>query len=103
MNCDNQFVTRGSPHGVCMETTIRSPHDEDLNGATVVRERSSAAQIEWKGKTVHTAVWKEAVRGRRKVKKVNIEGNGQGDLQVMAAVEVFVQAPRILESLPPQR
>jgi ferredoxin-NADP reductase/MOSC domain-containing protein YiiM len=34
----------------------------------------------WKGKTVHTAVWKDAVHGRRKVGKLNIEGDGQGDL-----------------------
>src|SRR5712691_10172555 len=38
-------------------------------------------EIEWKGKTVHTAVWKDAVRGRRKVGKLNIGGDGQGDLQ----------------------
>src|SRR6266516_5471834 len=36
--------------------------------------------IEWKGKTVHTAVWKDAVRGRRKVERLNIDGDGQGDL-----------------------
>ena len=36
--------------------------------------------IEWKGKTVYTAVWKDAVRGRRKVGKLNIDGDGQGDL-----------------------
>src|SRR5262245_59556792 len=37
--------------------------------------------IEWKGKTVCTAVWKDAVQGRRKVGKLNIDGDGQGDLQ----------------------
>src|SRR5438445_8780470 len=37
--------------------------------------------IEWKGKTVHTAVWKDAVRGRRKVRRLNIDGDGQADLQ----------------------
>src|SRR5467141_1964529 len=37
--------------------------------------------IEWKGKSVHTAVWKDAVRGRRKVERLNIDGDGQGDLQ----------------------
>ena len=37
--------------------------------------------VEWKGKSVYTAVWKEAVGGRRKVGKLNIEGDGQGDLQ----------------------
>jgi MOSC domain-containing protein YiiM len=37
-------------------------------------------KIEWKGKTVRTAVWKNAVRGRRKVRRSNIDGDGQGDL-----------------------
>jgi ferredoxin-NADP reductase/MOSC domain-containing protein YiiM len=36
--------------------------------------------IEWKGKTVYTAVRKDAVHGRRKVGKLNIDGDGQGDL-----------------------
>jgi MOSC domain-containing protein YiiM len=36
--------------------------------------------IEWKGKTVYTAVWKDAVHDRRKVGKLNIDGDGQGDL-----------------------
>jgi ferredoxin-NADP reductase/MOSC domain-containing protein YiiM/ferredoxin len=38
-------------------------------------------EIEWKGKTVHSAVWKAPVRGRHKVGKLNIDGDGQGDLQ----------------------
>ena len=37
--------------------------------------------IEWKGKSVYTAVWKDAVQGRCKVGKLNINGDGQGDLQ----------------------
>jgi ferredoxin-NADP reductase/MOSC domain-containing protein YiiM len=37
-------------------------------------------EIEWKGKTVRTAVWKDAIRGRRTVGKLNIEGDGQADL-----------------------
>jgi MOSC domain-containing protein YiiM len=38
-------------------------------------------EIEWKGKTVRTAVWKEAVQDRREVGKLNIDGDGQADLQ----------------------
>ena len=37
--------------------------------------------IEWKGKSVYTAVWKDAVQGRCKVGRLNIDGDGQGDLQ----------------------
>ena len=37
-------------------------------------------EIAWKGKTVRTAVWKDAVPGRRKVGKLNVDGDGQADL-----------------------
>jgi ferredoxin-NADP reductase/MOSC domain-containing protein YiiM/ferredoxin len=36
--------------------------------------------IEWKGRTVHTAIWKTPVRGRCRVGRLNLEGDGQGDL-----------------------
>ena len=36
--------------------------------------------IEWRGRTVHTAVWKDPVQGRCRVKRLNVEGDGQGDL-----------------------
>jgi len=35
--------------------------------------------IGWRGKTVHTAIWKEPVPGRRMVRRLNIDGDGQGD------------------------
>jgi MOSC domain-containing protein YiiM/ferredoxin-NADP reductase len=35
--------------------------------------------IEWRGKIVRTGIWKESVRGRRRVKRLNVEGDGQGD------------------------
>lgn len=36
--------------------------------------------IEWKGRTVHTAVWKDPVHGRCRVGRLNLDGDGQGDL-----------------------
>jgi ferredoxin-NADP reductase/MOSC domain-containing protein YiiM len=36
--------------------------------------------IEWKGRTVHTAIWKDPVCGRRRVSRLNLDGDGQGDL-----------------------
>ncbi|HEX8880744.1 MAG TPA: MOSC and FAD-binding oxidoreductase domain-containing protein [Candidatus Acidoferrum sp.] len=38
-------------------------------------------EIAWKGKTVRTAVWKDAVTGRRKVGRLNVDGDGQADLR----------------------
>jgi len=36
--------------------------------------------IVWKGRTVHTAIFKNPVPGRRRVGRLNVEGDGQGDL-----------------------
>jgi len=36
--------------------------------------------VAWHGKTVHTAVWKRPVEGPRLVRRLNIDGDGQGDL-----------------------
>ena len=36
--------------------------------------------IKWKGRTVHTAIWKYPVRGRCRVSRLNLAGDGQGDL-----------------------
>ena len=34
----------------------------------------------WQGRTVYTSVWKHAVHGPRMVRRLNIDGDGQGDL-----------------------
>jgi ferredoxin-NADP reductase/MOSC domain-containing protein YiiM len=34
----------------------------------------------WDGRTVHTGIWKRPVEGRRRVRRLNIDGDGQGDL-----------------------
>ena len=36
--------------------------------------------IEWKGRIVRTAIWKAPVPGRCRVGRLNLEGDGQGDL-----------------------
>ena len=36
--------------------------------------------IEWKGRTVHTAIWKDPLVRRCRVGRLNLEGDGQGDL-----------------------
>jgi ferredoxin-NADP reductase/MOSC domain-containing protein YiiM len=36
--------------------------------------------VAWQGRTVHTGVWKEPVQGRRRARRLNIDGDGQGDL-----------------------
>jgi ferredoxin-NADP reductase/MOSC domain-containing protein YiiM len=36
--------------------------------------------VAWKGRTVHTGIWKTPVNGRCQVRWLNLEGDGQGDL-----------------------
>ncbi|MBO0850128.1 MAG: MOSC domain-containing protein, partial [Pseudonocardia sp.] len=35
--------------------------------------------VSWQGKTVHTGVWKRPVAGSARVRRLNIDGDGQGD------------------------
>ena len=37
-------------------------------------------EISWRGQTVRTAIWKAPVQGKRMVRRLNIDGDGQGDL-----------------------
>src|SRR4051812_10372829 len=36
--------------------------------------------VVWRGETVHTAIWKQPVQGRIAVRRLNLEGDGQGDI-----------------------
>ena len=36
--------------------------------------------VAWKGRVVHTGIWKDPVAGRCRVRRLNLEGDGQGDL-----------------------
>ena len=36
--------------------------------------------VAWNGRTVRTGVWKDPVKGRRRVRRLNIDGDGQGDV-----------------------
>jgi MOSC domain-containing protein YiiM len=49
-------------------------------------------QVEWKGQTVITGIFKKPVSGRITVSTLNLEGDGQGDLEVHggAAKAIYV-------------
>jgi ferredoxin-NADP reductase/MOSC domain-containing protein YiiM len=36
--------------------------------------------VTWRDRTVRTAIWKDPVHGRRTVRRLNVDGDGQGDL-----------------------
>ena len=37
-------------------------------------------KVAWQGRTVYTGVWKHQVHGPRMVRRLNVDGDGQGDL-----------------------
>ena len=57
------MVTSGQRAGALLSVNVGMPRD-----------------VTWHGKTVHTAVWKKPVAGPRMVRRLNIDGDGQGDL-----------------------
>jgi MOSC domain-containing protein YiiM len=48
--------------------------------------------VEWKGKTVSTGIFKEPVEGRIRIGKLNLAGDGQADLSVHGGIEKAVYA-----------
>src|SRR6476659_7134153 len=38
------------------------------------------ADVPWNNRTVHTGAWKQPVTGPRMVRRLNVDGDGQGDL-----------------------
>ena len=57
------MVTSGQRAGGLLSVNVGMPRD-----------------VTWHGRTVHTAVWKKPVAGPRMVRRLNIDGDGQGDL-----------------------
>ncbi len=57
------MATSGQPAWTLLSVNVGLPQD-----------------VPWHGKTVRTAVWKKPVTGPRMVRRLNIDGDGQGDL-----------------------
>ena len=72
---------RAGPPG---ERTGSRRHDAPMNGERVGRLVSvnvgMPRDVAWQGRTVLTGVWKAPVDGPRRVRRLNIDGDGQGDL-----------------------
>jgi len=48
--------------------------------------------VEWRGKTVRTSIFKEPVEGRVRVRQLNLEGDRQSDLSVHGGIDKAVYA-----------
>ena len=58
-----KFLRRGSQMNPLVSVNVGLPRD-----------------VEWQGRVVRTAIWKRPVTGRVHVRRLNIDGDGQGDL-----------------------
>ena len=57
------------------------PVSTDQRAGTLLSVNVGLPQdVVWHGRTVHTGVWKRPVDGPRLVRRLNIDGDGQGDL-----------------------
>jgi MOSC domain-containing protein YiiM/ferredoxin-NADP reductase/ferredoxin len=50
-----------------------------MNGTLLSVNVGLPREVEWEGKTVRSAIWKEAVEGARMVRTINIDGDDQAD------------------------
>ncbi|MFL5903641.1 MAG: MOSC domain-containing protein [Solirubrobacteraceae bacterium] len=54
--------------------------DEKLVGTLLSVNVGMPKDVSWQAKTVFTGVFKDSVTGRRRVRRLNLDGDGQGDL-----------------------
>ena len=77
--------TTGGPRRILGAVSAASSAPRSANPPPVVGELVAVnvglpRDVAWRGRTVHTGVWKEPVDGPRMVRYLNIDGDGQGDL-----------------------
>jgi len=65
-----------------MSTTARTQNNSGQSpAATLVSVNvGMPANVQWRGKTVHTGIYKSPVSGPVMVRRLNVDGDGQGDL-----------------------
>jgi ferredoxin-NADP reductase/MOSC domain-containing protein YiiM len=67
-------MSSGSAHGE------RAQSEAPVVGTLVSVNVGMPKDVPWQGKTVFTGVFKDPVDGPRRVRKLNVDGDGQGDL-----------------------
>ncbi len=58
---------------------LETPKDRVTTGRLLSVNVGGPRELEWEGKTVRTAIWKEPVAGPRMVRRDNIDGDDQAD------------------------
>ncbi len=59
----------------------RAPDESGARAGTLLSVNVGMPRdVSWQGRTVYTGVWKYPVQGARTVRRLNLDGDGQGDL-----------------------
>jgi ferredoxin-NADP reductase/MOSC domain-containing protein YiiM len=66
--------------GMGSPATPARPVDEHPAGTLVSVNVGRPKDVAWQGRTVYTGVFKDPVTGPRRVRRLNLDGDGQGDL-----------------------
>src|SRR4051794_28986376 len=61
-------------------SSLSRPGDPSRTGRLLSVSVGMPKDVPWHGKTVFTGVFKDPVSGPRRVRKLNVDGDGQGDL-----------------------
>jgi MOSC domain-containing protein YiiM len=61
-------------------------------GVVVSVNVGTPREVPWRGQTVRTAIWKDPVAGRVKVRGVNVDGDDQGNREVHGGVDKALYA-----------
>jgi len=70
----------GSANQTAQVNDMRTIAGSKRVGALLSVNVGMPQDVTWHGRTVRTAVWKKPVAGPRMVRRLNIDGDGQGDL-----------------------
>jgi MOSC domain-containing protein YiiM len=70
----------GTSWGARVTQAMGKPLETSTMGRLLSVNVGLPRDIEWKGRAIHTAIWKDPVRGRCRVGRLNLHGDGQGDL-----------------------
>src|SRR5262245_66282126 len=71
---------RAHPQGAILSETGQSSAEGGGMPSLLSVNVGMPQNVAWQGRTVHTGVWKKPVHGPRMARRLNIDGDGQGDL-----------------------
>src|SRR4051794_7205267 len=77
---DTPILPRSARSSVASSRRCDSPRKRNQMATLVSVNVGKPKDVAWNARTVFTGAWKEPVSGPRMVRRLNVDGDGQGDL-----------------------